>query len=145
MSAPRSSSCSSSDVLSLHLFSDSPGLLQSKDTDGLQQPHTGKMLLNKERRATAPQRPRDKNVEQAAALSELFCGGADADAARSQMPIEDDETICAERKGISLQGLCVSQLRCAACDREPGAVRLAAVEPEEADGLMLLLVRLGAA
>lgn len=44
-----------------------------------------------------------------------------------------------------MQGLCVSQLRCAACDREPGAVRLAAVEPEEADGLMLLLVRLGAA
>lgn len=29
---------------------------------------------------------------------------------------------------------------CCACDREPGAVRLAAVEPKVADGLMLLLV-----
>lgn len=36
------SSCSSSDVLILHLFSDSPGLLQSKDTEGLQQPCTEK-------------------------------------------------------------------------------------------------------
>lgn len=48
---------------------------------------------------------------------------------RTQMPIEDrDETICA---GISLQAAGSAAL----CDREPGAVRLAAVEPEEeADG-----------
>ncbi len=61
-------------------------------------------------------------------------GGADADDARSQMPIEDDETICAaERKGSPCTG-CARASSAVPCDREPGALRLAAVEPEEADG-----------
>lgn len=55
-------------------------------------------------------------------------GGADADDARSQMPKEDDETTCADRKG-SPRGGCVRASSAVLCDREPGAVRLAAVEP----------------
>lgn len=88
-------------------------------------------------------------------LCTVWCrgGGADADAEaeaeaeapRSQMPIEDEERICSERKGSPCRGctrarsaalrmcvrVCVSVR---VCDREPGAVRLAAVEPYEADG-----------
>lgn len=60
-------------------------------------------------------------------------GGADADDARSQMPIEDDATICAGRKGSACRG-CGRASSAVLCDREPGEARLAAVEPEEADG-----------
>lgn len=51
--------------------------------------------------------------------------------ALSQMPMEDDERICAER-GRDL--LYAKPAPPCPCDREPGAVRLAAVEPDEADG-----------
>lgn len=60
-------------------------------------------------------------------------GGADADDARlSNADRGRRNDLCAEER-ISSQGLNASQLRCAVCDREPGAVRLAAVELEEAD------------
>lgn len=56
-------------------------------------------------------------------------GGADdADDARSEMPMEDDETILRGEEGISSHGAS-SAVR---CDRDPGAVRLAAVEPDDA-------------
>lgn len=58
-------------------------------------------------------------------------GGADADDARSEIPMEDDETICAERKGSPCRG-CTRASSAVLCDRDPGAVRLAAVEPDDA-------------
>ena len=76
-----------------------------------------------------------------------------------EMPMEDDETIWlrgeeeeggwrwrggGERERSPCRG-CTRASSAAPCDREPGALRLAAVEPEDADGVMLLLVRLGAA
>lgn len=60
-------------------------------------------------------------------------GGADADDARSQMPILNDKTNCAGRKDSPCMGrrqASSAELR----DREPGEVRLAAVEPEQTDG-----------
>lgn len=64
-----------------------------------------------------------------------------------EMPMEDDETILlrGEEEGGSPCRGCTRASSAAPCDREPGALRLAAVEPEDADGGMLLLVRLGAA
>lgn len=66
-----------------------------------------------------------------AGLGLFEAAGADADDARSQMPIEDDGRIRAGRKGSPCRG----RARASSAvprDGEPGAVRLAAVEPEEA-------------
>lgn len=59
-------------------------------------------------------------------------GGADADA-RSQKPILSDKTGCAGRKGSPCRGRRQAS-SAELCDREPGEVRLAAVEPEQPGG-----------
>ena len=84
-------------------------------------------------------------------------GGADADDARSRNADggrRNDLVARGGRRGGAEGGGererspcrgCTRASSAAPCDREPGALRLAAVEPEDADGVMLLLVRLGAA